>query len=143
MMKKDIQAIYPLSPMQEGMLFHSLYAPESGAYCTQFVCTLVGRLDLAAFERAWQKVVERHPVLRTAFVWEGLARPMQVVGRRARLAVALQDWRDLPQTRQQEQLQTWLAEDRRQGFMLSKAPLMRLTILRLGEQTHEVIWSHH
>jgi hypothetical protein len=61
------------------MLFHSLYAPESGVYCTQLSCVLEGDLNLSAFEQAWQRVVDIHPILRTAFVWEGLERPVQVV----------------------------------------------------------------
>jgi hypothetical protein len=62
---KNVEAIYPLSPMQQGMLFHTLYAPNSGMYFEQLVCTLRGTLDVQAFQTAWQRVVERHPVLRT------------------------------------------------------------------------------
>jgi hypothetical protein len=70
--KNNIESVYPLSPMQRGMLFHSLYAPGSGVYCTQLSCVLEGDLNLEAFEQAWQRVVDTHPILRTAFVWEGL-----------------------------------------------------------------------
>ena len=78
---RNVEDAYPLSPMQEGMLFHSLYSPEAGLYVTQVACTLE-EIDDEAFARAWQRVLDRHPALRTAFVWKSAARPLQVVGRR-------------------------------------------------------------
>ncbi|MFM7794018.1 MAG: condensation domain-containing protein, partial [Microcystis panniformis] len=62
---KNVESIYPLSPMQEGMLFHSLYTPDSGIYCSQTLITLEGEINLTVFRQAWEKVVERHSVLRT------------------------------------------------------------------------------
>src|SRR4028118_259910 len=76
-----VEAIYPLSPMQQGMLFHTLYDGESGVYLTQINLTLRGNLDVPSFQRAWDLVIERHPVLRTAFVWERRDEPFQVVYR--------------------------------------------------------------
>ena len=67
---RQIEDIYPLSPMQEGMLFHSLYSPGSDLYFEQFSCRLQGDLDIAAFKQSWQEVVNRHSILRTACVWE-------------------------------------------------------------------------
>ena len=59
-----LESIYALAPAQQGMLFHSLYAPHSGVYVVQYRCEIRGRkdlpLDVQAFERAWQRVVERH-----------------------------------------------------------------------------------
>ncbi len=79
MSRKNIENIYSLSPMQEGILFHALTSEEVGVYFVQLSWTLAGKLDVAAFERAWQLVVDRHPVLRTSFVWERLDKPVQVV----------------------------------------------------------------
>ena len=73
-----IEDIYPLSPMQKGMLFHSLYASESGEYFMQTSWTFHGDLNISAFNRAWQQVVDRHPILRTDFEWEDLDDPVQV-----------------------------------------------------------------
>jgi len=76
---RAIESIYPLSPLQQGMLFHSLAEPASGLYLVQVTCMLRGRFDVAAFQRAWQRVLTRHGALRTAFVWEGQKQAQQVV----------------------------------------------------------------
>src|SRR5215813_926359 len=95
----DIEDFYPLSPMQEGMLFHTLYAPGSGVYVTQLSCQLFGPLDVAAFERAWQQVVDRHSVLRTFFVWQDVPAPIQVVQREVKVRVEYDVWGDFaPET---------------------------------------------
>jgi hypothetical protein len=89
---RNVQDVYPLSPMQEGILFHSLQAAEPDVYVTQLSCKL-RRLEPAAFRRAWERVVERHPILRSAFAWKGAGKPVQVVGRRTALPWREEDWR--------------------------------------------------
>ncbi|MBV8858951.1 MAG: amino acid adenylation domain-containing protein [Acidobacteria bacterium] len=138
-----VEDLYPLSPMQQGMLFHSLYAPESGFYVYQLSCTLRGRLNVAAFERAWQQVVERHPALRSSFVWESLAEPLQLVRRHVAVQVEELDWSALRDGEREERLSSFLEEDRRRGFDLSQAPLMRLVLARAGEETYHFVWTHH
>jgi surfactin family lipopeptide synthetase C len=140
---RDIEDIYPLAPMQQGMLFHSLYAPESGVYFEQTSWTLRGDLDVSAFERAWQRVVDRHPILRTAFVWEDLDEALQVLYRGVELPLEQRDWRGLTQAEQQQQREAFLLADREQGFELSEAPLMRLALLRTAEEVYDFVWSHH
>ncbi|MEK7326066.1 MAG: condensation domain-containing protein, partial [Chloroflexota bacterium] len=142
-MKDNVEDIYPLSPMQAGMLFHSLYDSASRTYFEQMHCALRGKLNVAAFERAWQKVTERHPILRTAFVWEGLEEPLQVVQRQVELPLMSFDWRDLSRDQQEAQLDTFLQADKAQGFALSQAPLMRLALMQTGADTHYFVWSHH
>jgi condensation domain-containing protein len=139
---KNIEDTYPLSPMQEGMLFHSLYAPESGVYITQVACTLVN-LNVLALEQAWQEVIDRHPILRTAFAWENLKKPLQVVGRRVGALWERQDWRGLSETEQEERFRAYLKADRGRGFKLSSAPLMRLALFQLSKDTYKFVWSHH
>src|SRR4028119_1287091 len=125
--KGNIEDFYPLSPMQHGILFHTLYAPHSGMYCEQLSCTFKGNLNIPIFKRSWQQVSDRHPSLRTAFVWEGIKEPVQVVNRQVQLPWVQHDWQNLSPVEQQQQLETLLQADREQGFELSKAPLMRLT----------------
>ncbi|UKP01065.1 amino acid adenylation domain-containing protein [Nostoc sp. UHCC 0870] len=140
---KNIESIYPLSPMQQGMLFHTLYAPESGVYVEQLSCTLKGNLQITAFERAWQQVVDRHSILRTLFVWEHGKQPLQVVCKSVNLPWIIHDWQKLSAIEQQEGLQALLERERKTGFALDQAPLMRCTLIKLQEDTYEFIWSHH
>lgn len=141
--KRNIEAVYPLSPMQQGMLFHSLYAPETGAYFEQFTCVLRGRLNRTAFQRAWQIVVQRQAVLRTSFVWKRLDRMLQVVQKEVNLPVDYQDWRSESSQAQSDHLQAYLSADRKRGFDLAKSPLMRLALLQIDDNAHYFAWSHH
>ncbi|MBX9258018.1 non-ribosomal peptide synthetase, partial [Desmonostoc muscorum CCALA 125] len=141
--RQNIEDIYPLSPMQEGMLFESLYAPDSGVYFEQVICTFKGKLDVEAFSKAWQQVVEKHSIFRTGFVWESLNQPIQIVYRQVQVKVETIDWRELSATEQQQQLETFLDEQRQQSFQLSQAPLMRLHLLQFDGKTYQFVWSFH
>src|SRR5215210_4337255 len=125
-MKRDnIADIYPLSPMQEGMLFDALYAPESRVYFQQEGFTIKGKLDIEALRRAWEEVLQRHDVLRTAFLWERRDKPLQIVYRRVKLPWDYLDWRgpEAPAENQERaRLDAYFAADRERGFDLSKAP---------------------
>ncbi len=140
---KNIEAIYPLSPMQQGMLFHTLYSPDSEVYFEQLSCTLRGDLNVSAFEQAWKQVVARHPVLRTLFVWENRKKPLQVVRKWVDLPWANHDWRSLSSVEQQEHLEAFLQADRGRGFELYKAPLMRCALIQIDENRYQFVWSHH
>ncbi|HEV2149199.1 MAG TPA: non-ribosomal peptide synthase/polyketide synthase [Longimicrobiaceae bacterium] len=140
---RGVEDVYPLTPMQEGMLFHSVYAPDGGAYVAQYGFALEGELDADAFERAWSRVVERHPALRSTYVWEGVTRPLQVVRSRVALPFERLDWRALPEEERAERLNSLLAEDRARGFDLARPPQMRLTLIRTGEAAHSLLWSFH
>src|SRR5437763_13394222 len=113
---RQVEDIYPLSPTQRGLLFHSLYEPESPVYVISVACRLVGALDVEAFERAWQMAVERHAVLRTAFVGQDLEVPLQVVLRRAALAFCNEDWSDLPAGEQDARLAALERAECERGF---------------------------
>ncbi|MBX7222932.1 MAG: amino acid adenylation domain-containing protein [Blastocatellia bacterium] len=139
----QIEQIYSLSPMQEGLLFHSLLAPESGVYFEQFCFTLRGTIQVPALRQAWQMVTDRHPILRTSFHWEGLENSVQVVHRQVPVPFVEWDWRGLPASEQNRQLEFLLQEDRRRGFDVTEAPLMRFTLIRVEEEVHHLIWSHH
>ncbi|HZI20316.1 MAG TPA: condensation domain-containing protein, partial [Pyrinomonadaceae bacterium] len=140
---QNIEAVYPLSPLQQGMIFHSLFAPGSGVYIEQLNCRFHGELDVEAFRRACQAVVDRHAVLRTAFVGESQGELMQVVVKRVKLPFELLDWRGLSEPEQQSRLEELQQADRAEGFKLARAPLMRLRLIRLGGELHHFVWSHH
>jgi amino acid adenylation domain-containing protein/non-ribosomal peptide synthase protein (TIGR01720 family) len=140
---QNIADIYPLSGVQQGMLFESLYAPDSGVYFQHWICTLNGALNLPAFEQAWQQVVARHSILRTAFVWEELTQPLQVVYRQVDVQLQTHDWQQLSAQQQQQQLEQLLQSQRQQGFQLSVAPLMHLCLIQLSADSYQFIFNHH
>ena len=138
-----VEDIYPLSPMQQGMLFSSALSPEAGAYVTQTICALPGSFDSSAFRQACQKVIERHPILRTSFAWEGLEQPLQIVHEEIELSWDEQDWRGLPAAEQQARLQTFLSEDQQRGFELTKAPLMSFALFQTSDDACRLVWTSH
>ncbi|HEY2961417.1 MAG TPA: amino acid adenylation domain-containing protein [Pyrinomonadaceae bacterium] len=141
--KKQIEAIYPLSPLQQGILFHSLYDNSTSMYVSHLSCALSGELDIAAFKQAWQRVVDRHAVLRTMFVWEGQSKPLQVVRQHVDSPWIEHDWLHYSAAEQKERLEIYLETDRERGFDFLHAPLMRLTLIRMNEDSYHFIWSHH
>lgn len=140
---EQIVDVYPLSPMQEGLLFHWLYAHDSKAYYLQASCRLVGRLDVRAFQRAWQTVIDRYAILRTSFVWEGLSKPLQAVHERVNPEWKEQDWRELSAEEQSTKWIDFLQHDRERGFDLSKTPLMRLALMRTEAESYLFAWGTH
>ena len=137
----DLEDIYPLSPMQEGMLFHTLLDPDSGIYVEQLQHSFASDIDIEAFEQSWRCVVTRHPALRTTFHWKGLDAPLQVVHREAQLDCVRLDWRGSSQLSQR--FDDFLDTDRKRGFDLSKVPPMRIFLIRTGDNQFEFVWSHH
>lgn len=138
-----IEAIYPLSPVQQGMLFYSVAAPRDDIYVIQWSCTFAPTLQVHHFEQAWRSVIARHAVLRTAFLWQDLDEPLQIVGRQVAVQVACLDWSDQCPSRFQSSLDAWLKADQVQGFTLSSAPLMRLTLIQQPDQSYRFIWTYH
>ncbi|HEX9426136.1 MAG TPA: condensation domain-containing protein, partial [Candidatus Polarisedimenticolia bacterium] len=140
---RPVEDIYPLTPMQEGMLFHTLLAPRSGEYVEQLTCTLRGDLDRPAFEAAWQHVVDRHDSLRVDVAWERPGRPLQIVRRRVEVPIASHDWRQFPGEEQEALLERLLLEDRTRGFDPARSPLLRLALCRIAADAHRFVLSHH
>ncbi len=138
-----IEDVYQLSPMQQGMLFNYLYAPQSGVDIVQMICTLHEDLNVPNFERAWRRVVERHAVLRTSFRWEHLREPLQEVHQHVALPLKREDWRDRSAMEQEKQLAEYLEADRRSGFDLTEAPLMRIALFHAAEADHRCVWTFH
>jgi amino acid adenylation domain-containing protein len=143
MNRDQIDDIYELSPMQEGMLFHSLCEPERGLYLVQVRAAATGPLDPEAFRRAWQEVCERHPILRTSFHWQESEKLLQVVHKRVVVPVEQHDWRALGEEDRRARLQAHLDADRARGFDFAAAPLLRVALFRRDELTWDVLWTFH
>ena len=135
--------LYPLTPFQQGMLFHVLDTPEAGVYLNQQRYTLRGELELPAFKQALQGVMDRHQILRTSFVLSAPGGPLQVVYRRLNLPWTMHDWSGLSRVEADERFREFLHSDFLQGFDLQRAPLMRITLIRIEPDLYEFVWSFH
>ena len=139
----NIQDIYALSPLQDGILFHHLVASEGDPYLMSGMATFPDRALLQRFLSAVQEVVDRHDILRTAFIWEGLSKPVQVVLRRARLSV-----REVELDAEQGPIAEQLAQrfdPRRHRMDLRQAPLLDYAIAYDRNQDRWVVMHrlHH
>ncbi|WP_410643783.1 amino acid adenylation domain-containing protein [Amycolatopsis sp. lyj-346] len=131
---RHVEDVYPLTPMQAGMLFHSLSEP--GTYLEQVCFTLAGAADPAALERAWHRAVADIPALRTAVRWTGVREPVQVVHRAVTLPVTVYDGTSPDEA-------DLLAADREAGLDPSVPPLMRVTLIRLDDRRIRTLWTFH
>src|SRR2546422_1286569 len=132
---------YPLSPMQQGMLFHSIATREQGVDIEQILCRLREPMDAQAFERSWQHAIKRHAVLRTGFSGDASNEPRQQVYAIVRFGLVERDWRHLSAQEQQHRLECFLQEDRQRGFNLSQPPLLRVALLRLADADYQFVWT--
>ena len=139
--RSALDDLYPLSPMQQGMLFHCIESPELNLYVNQLSVAVEG-LQVPRFCSAWQTLLERHEVLRTAFMWrDGLADPLQAVYQHAELPIVELDWRE--HAAPESALLALAADDQARGFDLSCPPLMRFTLVRLDDNRFQMIWTYH
>ncbi len=118
---RDIEESYQLAPGQQAMLAHALREPMPSVYALQWRCALHGALDVAAFRQAWQRAIERHAILRSSFVWEKQAQPLQIVHRHATALWQQHDLRKQVPAEQQIQLDALLAGDQARAYDLSRA----------------------
>lgn len=139
----DLEDVYPLSPMQEGMLFHTVHEKDAAAYFEQFCFPVYGDFHVDAFEKSWNELIRRHEILRTAFVYKGLERPLQIVLKDRRIDFKLEDLGALDEKARSARRGRFKREDRERMFDPARDVLLRVGILKLGENTHEIVWSHH
>ncbi|MDO9103419.1 MAG: amino acid adenylation domain-containing protein, partial [Methylovulum sp.] len=139
----DIEAVYPLSPLQQGLLFHSVYAQASASYLQQVSWQFNGRLHVGAWRDAWRQLIQQHPVLRTGFAWQGAGQPLQQVFKQVELPWRETDLSGLDKTAQQQAVHDCLHDDRLEAFDTAQAPLMRCLLLRLSADRHVFLWTYH
>ncbi|MBL8795363.1 MAG: amino acid adenylation domain-containing protein [Planctomycetia bacterium] len=137
-----MSASYPLSPLQQGMLYQAVYGKAPGVYVQQLVGEFHEALDIDALRRAWQRVIERHAILRTVFLADDSGSPVQRVEPQAELPIEQQDWREVPESERAPRLEAFLKADRQRGFDYRQAPAMRLAVLRWGDADYRLVWSY-
>ncbi|WP_284740330.1 non-ribosomal peptide synthetase [Amycolatopsis sp. RTGN1] len=139
-----VEDVYPLTPMQSGLLFHSLGAHETDIYLTHFGVELHGVADPGLLARAWQRVTDRTPILRTAVAGAETGEPLQIVHREARIPVTHHDWTGLSEIEQRHRKRQLWEDCARDGVDLSRPPLLRLHVARLsGTSVYLLCSSHH
>lgn len=129
--------------MQHGMLFHAISAGHTGVDIEQIVMTLREPCEIGHFMDAWHAVMQRHTILRTRFRWEELPEPKQEVVAHAALPLTRVDWSGLDPATLEQKFSAQLATDRRQGFDLTRAPLMRLFVADVASDEQRVVWTFH
>ncbi|MGU2525158.1 amino acid adenylation domain-containing protein, partial [Pseudomonas aeruginosa] len=136
----EVEDLYPLSPMQQGMLFLGLNSPDAELYINQLSIAVDG-LDPQRLQRAWSAVAQRHEVLRSGFLWLDQEEPLQFVLADPGLPFEVLDWRG--RAISDEALEQVAQQERRKGFDLGQPPLQRVRLLRLGEDRYQLIWTYH
>ncbi|OSX98878.1 non-ribosomal peptide synthetase [Bacillus mycoides] len=142
----QITDLYPLSPLQEGMIFHTLHDQGDehvAPYIVQLSFMIRGELDIVTFEQAWKSVIQQHEIFRSSFLWDEVEEPLQVVYESVPFKVNVEDWRTLTAEEKEEKRKAFLALDRKQAFLFDEAPLMRVTVIQEGEEEYRIVWTHH
>lgn len=134
---------YTLTPMQEGMLFHSSTDTDAGTYIVQICARLETALSVESFAAAWTDVIAANDALRASFHWLDREEPRQLIHDHVDFVVHYSDWSNLKNDEQVDRLQTTIDEDYLTDFMLEEAPLMRVKLIQLGQHSYHLIWTHH
>ncbi|MFC7443125.1 amino acid adenylation domain-containing protein [Laceyella putida] len=140
--KKKIVDIYSLSPMQEAMLFHSLY-DQGNSYFMQMVMKVEGELDPGLLEQSMNVLIQRYEVFRTVFLYKKVKKPRQVVLRERQLKVEVHDFTHLPETERAGEFAQLARQDQQKPFDLSKDILWRITIAKMDSERYHIIFSSH
>ncbi|RAU00974.1 non-ribosomal peptide synthetase [Bacillus altitudinis] len=142
--KRDqVQDMYYLSPMQGGMLFHTLHHQEKGFYVEQMDMNVKGTLRSDLLEKSMNIIVERYDIFRTVFLHEKVKRPVQVVLKNRPFQLDIVDIQDLSESEQLERIDRFKQKDQLRGFDLSKDLLMRASVFQTGPSSYRWIWSYH
>lgn len=138
-----VEDIYPLAPLQEGLLFHSLREPNKGLYCVQTVWQLRGSITADACRAALADTANLHSVLRTAFSWRHGGRPVQIVLKNVDVPFLHDDWQQINEDVRQKRFEQQLVEDRANDFDFVQAPLMRARLIAWSPGEYRLAWTYH
>ncbi|MEU3060572.1 non-ribosomal peptide synthetase [Streptomyces subrutilus] len=142
--RSRVEDVLPLSPLQDGILFHALFdEDERDVYVAQLLLDLAGPLDPARLRAAADTVLERHANLRAGFLRRATGEPAQVVQRGVRAPWRERDLSGLPEADRGPAVDALLAEDRATRFDLARPPLLRFTLIRTGPLDHRLLLTYH
>ncbi|MEM0578419.1 amino acid adenylation domain-containing protein [Flavobacterium polysaccharolyticum] len=146
--RKNISSMYGLSPVQEGILFHSTYlynteSKENTTYHTQFDVSFSSKLNIELFKKAWQNVINNHTILRTGFIYDKVNIPIQFVNKEVEVPLRFIDLTNDTDQEKDAKFITLKNQDRFEDFCFTNPPLMRITIAKFGEEAFKMIWTKH
>lgn len=139
----NVSDVYVLTPMQAGMLFHTVDDPDSGVFVEQLAVTLGAAPTTSELRLAWDRVTALHGALRTAFVWDGVDEPLQVVRTSVDVPWFVRDWSKLSCGDADARYETFLDEDRKRGFEVADAPLLRVTLIDRPKGRRTMVFTFH
>ncbi len=137
------EAVYKLSPIQEGMLFHSLYDKDSSAYLEQLVVDFISGIDIDTVKSSWSYVLNNHSILRSAFFHKELSIPVQCVYKEIDVPLTELDYTVYSISEQDEKIASFLENDRQSGFSFDEVPLIRITLIKRSESSYKMIFTNH
>jgi thioesterase domain-containing protein/acyl carrier protein len=152
---ENIESVYPLSPMQESMLFYAqsrVTAKQADIKNSELTHDVLfnqtnvdisGNIQLSEFTQAWQQIVNDNSAFRTGFLWEGLKQAQQFVRKQIELPFEFTDLSALEEQEKTQKLDELMLTDQARGFDLNKAPLMRVQLVKLATNNYRLIWSSH
>ncbi|QDX94131.1 amino acid adenylation domain-containing protein [Brevibacillus laterosporus] len=141
--RDQVQDMYVLSPMQEGMLFHSLLNRENNSHLVQMSITIQGKMDVDLFTKSLHMLVDRYDVFRTTFLHEKLKKPVQVVLKERPIPIQFHNLTAYDEQQKKERAEQYRRNDQKATFDITKDPLMRVIILQMSADDYQVIWSFH
>ncbi|MBV9462657.1 MAG: AMP-binding protein, partial [Verrucomicrobiae bacterium] len=141
--RAGVPSALPLSPTQEGMLFHHLRSTAAGVDIVQIAVSLPEAVNAESLREAWRQLARHRRVFRSAFRWKGLEKPVREIVDSAEAPWTQDDWSGMPETNRTKRWDELLAADRRAGFSLSEAPAYRLRLIRRGPADFILLWTYH
>ncbi|NOQ24319.1 MAG: amino acid adenylation domain-containing protein, partial [Bacteroidales bacterium] len=139
----EIEDIYKLTPMQEGMLFHAMHDSESFAYFEQMNYRLQSELSVELMRKSLNELFTRHDILRTVFIYKEMQIPLQLVLKDRECEFDYKDIRELSTEEKKQYILNYKKTDRERGFRLDQDILMRVSLLQINHNEYELIWSNH
>lgn len=139
----EVEDILPVTPLQEGILFHCRLHPETTAYQIQAGFTLEGAFDFQRFESAVGMLSQHHSTLRTIFMGYVVKEPYQIVLKELHLPIEYKDCSSLSKEKQEAFIAERLADDQNTKFILERGPLVRMLCFKIAEKQHICILSFH
>ena len=140
--KSNIEDILPLTPLQEGLLFHFLKDPAGDNYFDQLFLNLTGDIDSHLFEKSWHFVVKANEMLRVVFRWEKMAQPVQMILKDHPPGIRFHDLSRIHSSDREKQIEQIAANDKKEKFALQDVPF-RLTLVKKAESHYLLIITNH